>query len=50
MSYELIATLVFSTMMLMLLTGERVFGAIGFLAVVGDGELGHMPSIGNRQS
>ncbi|WP_308916660.1 TRAP transporter large permease [Jannaschia sp. LMIT008] len=34
MSYELIATLMFSSMMLMLLTGQRVFGAIGFVAVV----------------
>ncbi len=34
MSYELIAILMFSTMMLMLLTGQRVFGAIGFVAVV----------------
>ena len=34
MSHELIATLMFSTMMLMLLTGQRVFGAIGFVAVV----------------
>jgi len=34
MSYELIATLMFTTMMLMLLTGQRVFGAIGFVAVV----------------
>ena len=34
MPYELIATLMFSTMMLMLLTGQRVFGAIGFVAVV----------------
>ncbi len=34
MSYELIAGLMFSTMMLMLLTGQRVFGAIGFVAVV----------------
>ena len=33
MSYELIALLMFSTMMLMLLTGQRVFGAIGFVAV-----------------
>jgi tripartite ATP-independent transporter DctM subunit len=32
-SYELIAILMFSTMMLMLLTGQRVFGAIGFVAV-----------------
>jgi tripartite ATP-independent transporter DctM subunit len=34
MPYELIAILMFSTMMLMLLTGQRVFGAIGFVAVV----------------
>ncbi|MBE9553731.1 MAG: TRAP transporter large permease subunit [Proteobacteria bacterium] len=34
MSYELIAILMFSTMMLMLLTGQRVFGAIGFVAVL----------------
>ena len=33
MSYELIAILMFSTMMLMLATGQRVFGAIGFVAV-----------------
>lgn len=33
MSYELIATLMFASMMLMLLTGQRVFGAIGFIAV-----------------
>jgi tripartite ATP-independent transporter DctM subunit len=32
MSYELIAVMMFSTMMLMLLTGQRVFGAIGFVA------------------
>jgi TRAP-type C4-dicarboxylate transport system permease large subunit len=32
MSYELIALLMFATMMLMLLTGQRVFGAIGFVA------------------
>jgi tripartite ATP-independent transporter DctM subunit len=31
MSYELIALLMFATMMLMLLTGQRVFGAIGFV-------------------
>ena len=31
MSYEMIALLMFSTMMLMLLTGQRVFGAIGFV-------------------
>ena len=34
MSYESIAVLMFSSMMLMLLTGQRVFGAIGFVAVV----------------
>ena len=34
MSYEMIAILMFSTMMLMLLTGQWVFGAIGFVAVV----------------
>ncbi|MGR3497033.1 TRAP transporter large permease [Citreimonas sp.] len=34
MSYEVIAALMFSTMMLMLLTGQRVFGAIGFVAVM----------------
>jgi tripartite ATP-independent transporter DctM subunit len=34
MSYEFIALMMFSTMMLMLLTGQRVFGAIGFVAVV----------------
>ncbi|NIP46019.1 MAG: TRAP transporter large permease subunit [Gammaproteobacteria bacterium] len=34
MSYELIAILMFSTMMIMLLTGQRVFGAIGVVAVV----------------
>jgi tripartite ATP-independent transporter DctM subunit len=33
MSYEMIATLMFSTMMLMLFTGQRVFGAIGFVGV-----------------
>jgi tripartite ATP-independent transporter DctM subunit len=31
MNYELIALLMFATMMLMLLTGQRVFGAIGFV-------------------
>ncbi|MBI1493021.1 MULTISPECIES: TRAP transporter large permease [Rhodobacterales] len=31
MSYELIALLMFSGMMLMMLTGQRVFGAIGFV-------------------
>ncbi|MEJ2240318.1 MAG: TRAP transporter large permease subunit, partial [Gemmatimonadales bacterium] len=34
MSYELIAILMFSTLMLMLLTGQRVFGAIGVVAVI----------------
>ncbi|MCE8518679.1 TRAP transporter large permease subunit [Ruegeria pomeroyi] len=34
MSYELIAILMFSTMMVMLMTGQRVFGAIGFVAVL----------------
>ncbi len=34
MSYEMIAILMFSSMMLMLMTGQRVFGAIGFVAVV----------------
>ena len=34
MSYDLIAILMFSTMMVMLFTGQRVFGAIGFVAVV----------------
>lgn len=34
MSYEVIALLMFSSMMLMLLTGQRVFGAIGFVATV----------------
>ncbi len=34
MSYELIAILMFSTMMVMLATGQRVFGAIGFVAVI----------------
>ena len=34
MSYELIALLMFSSMMVMLLTGQRIFGAIGFVAVV----------------
>jgi tripartite ATP-independent transporter DctM subunit len=32
MSYELIALLMFSTMMLLLFTGQRVFGVIGFIA------------------
>lgn len=34
MSYELIALLMFSTLMLMLLTGQRVFGAVGFIATL----------------
>ncbi len=34
MSYEMIAVMMFTSMMLMLLTGQRVFGAIGFVAVV----------------
>lgn len=32
MSYELIALLMFSTLMLMLLTGQRFFGGVGFVA------------------
>ncbi|OKH89793.1 TRAP transporter large permease subunit [Thalassospira sp. TSL5-1] len=34
MSYEMIALLMFASMMLLLLTGKRVFGAIGVVAVV----------------
>ncbi|MBI1207148.1 MAG: TRAP transporter large permease subunit [Azospirillum sp.] len=34
MSYELIALLMLSSMMIMLLTGQRIFGAIGFVATV----------------
>ncbi len=34
MSYEMIALFMFASMMMMLLTGQRVFGAIGFVAVV----------------
>jgi tripartite ATP-independent transporter DctM subunit len=34
MAYELIALLMFASMMLMLMTGQRVFAAIGFVAVV----------------
>ena len=34
MSYEMIAALMFSTMLLMMMTGQRVFGIIGFVAVV----------------
>lgn len=32
MSYELIAFLMFSSMFVMLLTGQRIFGAVGFVA------------------
>ena len=34
MSYELIAILMFASMMLMLMTGQRVFGAIGGVAAL----------------
>lgn len=34
MSHEMIALFLFATMMLMLLTGQRVFGAIGFVGAV----------------
>ena len=34
MDYNTIAILMFSTMLLMMITGQRVFGAIGFVAVV----------------
>jgi tripartite ATP-independent transporter DctM subunit len=34
MSYELIAIFMFSSMLLMMATGQRVFGAIGFVAVL----------------
>ncbi|MCB9948377.1 MAG: TRAP transporter large permease subunit [Rhodospirillaceae bacterium] len=34
MSYELIALLMFSSMLVLLMTGQRVFGAIGFVAAV----------------
>ncbi|MGB2534584.1 MAG: TRAP transporter large permease [Candidatus Puniceispirillum sp.] len=34
MSYEAIAILMFSSMMLLLITGQRVFAAIGFVAVI----------------
>jgi tripartite ATP-independent transporter DctM subunit len=34
MSHEMIALFMFSAMMLMLLTGQRVFGAIGFVAAI----------------
>ena len=32
MSYEVIALLMFASMMLLLLTGQRFFGVIGFVA------------------
>ena len=34
MSHEMIALLIFSSMMVMLLTGQRVFGAIGFVGLI----------------
>ena len=34
MSYEMIAIMMFSSMMLMLMTGQRVFGVIGGVAAV----------------
>lgn len=34
MSYEFIALMMFSSLMLMLLTGQRVFGAVGFVAAI----------------
>ncbi len=34
MSYEFIALMMFGGMMLMLLTGQRVFAAIGFVAAL----------------
>ena len=34
MSYEAIAALMFSSMLLLMMTGQRVFGVIGFVAVV----------------
>jgi hypothetical protein len=34
MSYEMIALLMFSSMMMSMLTGQRVFAAIGFVGVV----------------
>ena len=34
MSYELIALLMFASMMLLLFSGQRVFGAVGFVAVI----------------
>ena len=37
LSYEAIAIIMFAGMMLMLLTGQRVFGAIGFISTVKQG-------------
>ena len=34
MSYEMVALLMFASMMLLLFSGQRVFGAIGFVAVI----------------
>ena len=34
MSYEMIALMMFASMMLMLMTGQRVFAAIGSVAVI----------------
>ncbi|WP_296479309.1 TRAP transporter large permease subunit [Roseinatronobacter sp.] len=34
MSYEMIAALMFGTMLMVMLTGQRMFGVIGFVAVV----------------
>ncbi|MGR3574905.1 MAG: C4-dicarboxylate ABC transporter, partial [Sagittula sp.] len=34
MSYEMIAITMFAGMMLMLMTGQRVFGAIGFVGAL----------------
>ncbi|MFN4173018.1 MAG: TRAP transporter large permease subunit [Pseudorhodobacter sp.] len=34
MSYEMIAALMFGSMLMMLMTGQRMFGVIGFVAVV----------------
>ena len=34
MSYEMIALLMFASMMVLLFSGQRVFGAIGFVAVI----------------
>ncbi len=34
MPQEMIAILMFSTMLLMMMTGQRVFGIIGFVAVL----------------